>query len=319
MRIGEGECALIFAIARICRFPTTSHLMVTLYSSYIVCRTAITLSWDWMLPIVTRNVVLVLAVCTIWDFALLRGFKARMQPHKFNPAYPALFERKATSPIARDVVWTCVTACVASAYEIGLRHAWATGRLAYAVVPGAAPGTDGAWWAHWPTLLWMASWFYWQNIQFYTIHRAMHKWGTTSIPDVGAWLYKHVHSLHHESRNPTAFSGLAMHPVESAVYLTAALIPPAFGTHPIVFLYVLFNLLVAAPIGHSGFEEPGGGSFAHWLHHSLVNCNYAENVLPMDWLFGTFAADEEDAAKSMQKRQFVKTTVVKEGVRGKRA
>lgn len=99
-----------------------------------------------------------------------------------------------------------------------------------------------------------------QNIQFYTIHRAMHRWGVRlpfGLPDPGEWLYRHVHSLHHgegsraerragrplqprppsaAARNPTAFSGLAMHPFESAVYLTAALIPVAGGAHPVVFL-----------------------------------------------------------------------------------
>jgi sterol desaturase/sphingolipid hydroxylase (fatty acid hydroxylase superfamily) len=258
-----------------------------------------------MFPIVARNVLLVLTVCLIWDGALLGVFRARMAPHKFNPAYPALFERRQTAPIARDAAWTCVSACVAAAYEIGVRHLWATGRLAYGTVPGAEPGTDGAWWAHGPTLLWMATWFYWQNIQFYAMHRCMHKWGTTSVPDVGAWLYRHVHALHHEARNPTAFSGLAMHPVESAAFLSVALVPVLCGAHPAVFLYLLLNLQMSPAIGHSGFEDPGGGSQAHWLHHSLVNCNYAENVLPMDWLFGTFAADEAGAAASMERRRLL--------------
>jgi sterol desaturase/sphingolipid hydroxylase (fatty acid hydroxylase superfamily) len=34
-----------------------------------------------------------------------------------------------------------------------------------------------------------------------------------------------VHSLHHKSYNPTAFSGTNMHPVESTLYYSAALIP----------------------------------------------------------------------------------------------
>jgi hypothetical protein len=152
-----------------------------------------TFGWNWMAPIIIRNIALVVSVCAIWDGALLWCFRAGMAKHKYNPQYPAMFSRQQTAPIARDIAWSCVTACVASAYEIVLRHLWASGRLSYATIPGALPGTDGAWWTHWPTLLWMMTWFYWQNIQFYAMHRAMHKWGTTSIPDVGAWLYKHVH------------------------------------------------------------------------------------------------------------------------------
>lgn len=41
---------------------------------------------------------------------------------------------------------------------------------------------------------------YWRLAHFYAVHRMMHKWNTTSVPDVGAWLYKQVHSLHHKSR-----------------------------------------------------------------------------------------------------------------------
>lgn len=111
--------------------------------------------WHWVLPIVARNVLLVLAVCTVWDGALLSPmspFRSRMTPHKFNPSYPRFWTRNATAPIARDAAWSCVTAVVASVYEVACRLAWARGWLTYATVPGAAPGSDGAWWSHGPTV-----------------------------------------------------------------------------------------------------------------------------------------------------------------------
>ena len=37
------------------------------------------------------------------------------------------------------------------------------------------------------------------------------------VPDVGKFLYRKVHSLHHKSYNPTAFSGTSMHVVEATV------------------------------------------------------------------------------------------------------
>jgi hypothetical protein len=50
------------------------------------------------------------------------------------------------------------------------------------------------------------------------VHRCMHPWFDKNdkrwVPDVGRFLYRHVHSLHHKSYNPTAFSGTSMHPVE---------------------------------------------------------------------------------------------------------
>ena len=47
-------------------------------------------------------------------------------------------------------------------------------------------------------------------------------------------------------------------------------------------------------IGHDGYGPPGAASSAHWLHHNMVNCNYGENYAPFDWLFGSFASDEDD-------------------------
>lgn len=46
--------------------------------------------------------------------------------------------------------------------------------------------------------------------------------------------------------NPTAWSGVSMHPVESAAYYSAMLIPVYFGAHPLVMLYTKFDLTIAA-------------------------------------------------------------------------
>lgn len=47
----------------------------------------------------------------------------------------------------------------------------------------------------------------------------MHPWFPKNnkgmVPDVGRFLYKYIHSLHHKSYNPTAFSGTNMHPIEA--------------------------------------------------------------------------------------------------------
>jgi sterol desaturase/sphingolipid hydroxylase (fatty acid hydroxylase superfamily) len=59
---------------------------------------------------------------------------------------------------------------------------------------------------------------------------------------------------------------------------------------------------MAALIGHDGFGFPGGGSQPHWLHHTMVEFNYGENYAPLDWLFGSFAATEDDAFAIVQER-----------------
>ena len=113
------------------------------------------------------------------------------------------------------------------------------------------------------------------------------------IPDVGRFLYKHVHSLHHKSYNPTAFSGTSMHPVESALYFSAALIPVALGAavHPAVVLGCIVDCAVGAWLGHDGFPWPAGsGDYFHQLHHQYFECNYGAMHVPIDKWMGTFLA-----------------------------
>ena len=253
----------------------------------------------WVAAIVARYVLLMLLCAVVTDGAHLSPvspWRASMSRHKYSARYPALFERAGgTAPLARDAAWSCLTAAMAGLLEAAVLHACAAGRLAFA-------DTD-AWWTHAPTVVLMATWFYSQNVQFYAMHRCMHRWG---VPagwfDPGAWLYKHVHSLHHQAKNPSAVSGIAMHPVEAALYLSYALFPCAFAAHPIAVTYILHNLVAAAMLGHSGFEDPAQGSHPHFIHHQLVHVNYAENHLPIDWALGTFAATEEDAHASLQRR-----------------
>ena len=134
---------------------------------------------------------------------------------------------------------------------------------------------------------------------FYMIHRGMHPLNTTIIPDFGKFLYTYVHKLHHKSYNPTALSGISMHPVESTSYYTAALIPVYFCAHPIIFLFYKFDLIIGAQVGHDGHGAPATGSYGHYLHHALFEYNYGETYVPLDWLFGTFIDhDPRDVKKS---------------------
>jgi cytochrome b involved in lipid metabolism len=136
---------------------------------------------------------------------------------------------------------------------------------------------------------------YWRIAHFYWIHRTMHPWwdrnNTLAQGDLGAVLYRYVHSHHHKSYNPTSWSGISMYPVESISYISAALIPLMFrcGCHPWIHLYTKLDLVIGAQIGHDGFDAPGGASYFHQLHHAHFECNYGDAAgIPFDWLFGTF-------------------------------
>lgn len=236
-------------------------------------------------------------------------FRNQMQGYKFNPVYPKL------SQIVHDVFWSTMSTIISSLGEAAVLWAWANGRATVYTAPAGV-----AWYQDTATVLWLLSMPYWRLAHFYVLHRGMHRWNTKSIPDVGAFIYRWVHSLHHKSKNPTSWSGISMHPVESSGYYTAMLVPVLFGAHPLVMLYTKMDLTMAALIGHDGFgAPPGGGSQPHYLHHALVDCNYGENYAPFDWLFGTFVANEAEfqallaARESKSKSKAVEVEAPKSG------
>ena len=63
-----------------------------------------------------------------------------------------------------------------------------------------------------------------RGIHFFCVHRCMHPWFSVRRSaldgDVGATLYRWVHSLHHKSNNPGPWSSLSMHPVEHLFYFS---------------------------------------------------------------------------------------------------
>lgn len=196
-----------------------------------------------------------------------------MHPKKFNPKYPGEHH------LIRERTFTLLGIGMASAYEIVLLHCMAAGY--------AKCYTD-----FWAYPLWsifnMAYIGYWRDGHFYFIHRLMHPWKTTAIPDVGAFLYRHVHSLHHKSYNTGPWSGLSMHPVEHLIYYTCTLLPFFISLHPTAVYMNLLHATLSPVAGHDGHRSPGGGgSFFHYLHHSRFECNYGTPLVPLDRLFGS--------------------------------
>jgi len=122
----------------------------------------------------------------------------------------------------------------------------------------------------------------------------MHPWRINGIFDFGKVMYKYVHSLHHKSYNPTAFSGTNMHPIEATLYYSAAFIFLPFGAHPCIALGCIIDCGVGAWLGHDGFQWPGSGDYFHQLHHRHFDCNYGAMHVPIDWWLGTYAGSQDD-------------------------
>ena len=255
--ISAGAWKVVFAAA------------VLAFLSPLDAATALSLDAAWVGRIAARNLLLTWGVGGLWDFLHLSPsspLRAALAPHKFTPA-PVR-----SGQIPHDAFWASVSALVATCWEVAIWRWRALGALPLAEAPQG-------WWAHGPTLAWLLALPHLQIVHFWAVHRVMHRWFPRArrglaawAPDVGQWLYTWVHSLHHLSRDPTAFSGISMHPVESALFFTTMPLLALCGCHPVVILHAEFYNIVQAMIGHESYGSPSTGGHFHWLHHQLIEC-----------------------------------------------
>ena len=135
---------------------------------------------------------------------------------------------------------------------------------------------------------------------FYFTHRLIHT----------PFLYRHVHSVHHNSVNPSPWSSLSMHPVEHLIYFSGSLIHLLVPSHPLLAIYHLHIAGLGAVIGHIGFDKIVAGdekaidthAYAHYLHHKYFEVNYADGLIPWDKWTGTWHDGTEQGDALMQAR-----------------
>ena len=257
-----------------------------------------TLSFGWVVWIFLRNSALILI---LYGALELRLYVRRKQGSnfKYNGRFPAdhpsdvfMFRNQAIDSLIRTFgtglpIWT--------AYEVGLLWGWANG-----YGPWITFG-DSLW-----TFLALGLVLpLFHELHFYCIHRLIH------VPV----LYKWVHSVHHNSINPSPWSSLSMHPVEHLLYWSGTLIHLLLPSHPLLVLYHLQISGTGAVIGHIGFDKVETGkdsavnthAYAHYLHHKYFEVNYADGMLPIDkwmgtWHDGTKSADEQMKERFRRKR-----------------
>jgi sterol desaturase/sphingolipid hydroxylase (fatty acid hydroxylase superfamily) len=191
-----------------------------------------------------------------------------------------------TGNLEREITFTTLGWLQSAFWQCVFTHLWACGMLPMYTSFFTYPCYS---------VLVLMAMTYWREIHFYCAHRGMHPWFDREKGlldgDVGAFLYRHVHSLHHKSYNPGPWSGLCMHPVEHFLYYSCATLPPLFlCIHPMHFLYCKFHADIAPIAGHDGMDDPGGNGDFHWLHHAKFECNYGVPFpINLDKLFGTWA------------------------------
>lgn len=218
------------------------------------------------------------AALLVWG--VLHGLLRRRLAHRLIGQWPTWrdLRREASYSLASlcifaamgVLVWGAVMSGHLTVYQDPLRH----GRL---------------WlWLSLPALI------IWHDTYFYWTHRLLHT----------RWLFRHVHSVHHRSRQPSPWAAYAFHPVEALVNglvtpLALAVVPVHGG---VLLLFALHQILRNAH-GHAAVETMPRGFVQHWLgrqftttthhhlHHEHAVGHYALWFTWWDRLCGTLRED----------------------------
>ena len=112
------------------------------------------------------------------------------------------------------------------------------------------------------------------------------------------FLYKHIHSIHHQYHSPNGWVAQYVHPFELLTLgFFSTTSPWVIGCHPLT-TFIFQHFMVAISIdAHVGYDLPFmphrwfpfyGGSVKHDMHHQRPLTNYAPFYNYLDQIFGTF-------------------------------
>jgi sterol desaturase/sphingolipid hydroxylase (fatty acid hydroxylase superfamily) len=252
-----------------------------------------TLAWGWVLRLFLANCAAVFLFFGAIELRLyiLRGqgsrfkYNGRFPAERQNPAF--LFNSQNLDGLIRTFgtglpIWTF--------YEVGILWAYANGFVPWLRF------AQNPWYLGAVALLVPV----FHEAHFFCIHRLIH-WRP---------LYKYVHSVHHNSVNPSPWSSLSMHPVEHLLYFSTSLIHVIIPSNPILAIYQLHYAGLGAVVGHIGFDKIELGqkaacdshAYPHYLHHKYFEVNYGDGLVPLDKLFGTWHDGTAEAEARMQAR-----------------
>lgn len=139
------------------------------------------------------------------------------------------------------------------------------------------------------------------EVHFFCIHWLIHQ----------EPLYKWIHSVHHNSVNPSPWSSLSMHPIEGFLYHAVAFWHLVIPSNPIVALFQLHAAGFGAVNGHIGFDKLeitentplDSHAYTHYLHHKYFEVNYGgDGLIPLDKWFGTWHDGTKEGDIRMEAR-----------------
>ncbi len=256
-----------------------------------------TLQFGWIAWLFIRNTILVFLVFGALE---LRLYIQRKQANRFK--YNARFPADApadvfwfNSQIKDNMLRTFLSGLpIWTAYEVLLLWCWANGFGPWALWGDGRLGL-AVWLAAFALILPLI-----HELHFYCIHRLIH------LPK----LYKWIHSVHHNSINPSPWSSLSMHPIEHLLYWSDTLIHVLVPSHPLLLLYHFQISGTGAVVGHVGFDRIETSdsqaikthAYAHYLHHKYFEVNYADGTLPLDKWMGTWHDGTPEGDRAMIER-----------------
>jgi lathosterol oxidase len=122
------------------------------------------------------------------------------------------------------------------------------------------------------------------DVALYWAHRILHR----------PRLFRLIHRFHHRYTSPTAFTAMAVHPIELLTYQSLMLLPLfVLPVHVVGVIAVLVFQNYVAMVDHSGIDLH---SWLPWQpptrfhddHHVHFHVNYGQNLSVWDWIFGTY-------------------------------
>eukprot|EP00933_Yihiella_yeosuensis_P002740 TRINITY_DN10476_c0_g1_i1.p1 TRINITY_DN10476_c0_g1~~TRINITY_DN10476_c0_g1_i1.p1 ORF type:complete len:827 (+),score=85.73 TRINITY_DN10476_c0_g1_i1:63-2543(+) len=136
------------------------------------------------------------------------------------------------------------------------------------------------------------------DVSYFYLHWQLHRHRS---------LYKHIHALHHEYKQPFITVASHVHVVEfGAIFLFSTFPPAACGAHPLsAIVFHVIQTIVGIEDHVGWYETPTGwimdkltlgnfgGSMAHNLHHRVVWGNYSPIFNYLDRLCGLDVEEDE--------------------------
>jgi sterol desaturase/sphingolipid hydroxylase (fatty acid hydroxylase superfamily) len=273
------------------------HMAITLaYWAFVIPDFEVmkTLSWGWALWLYAVNAG---AIFVMYGSIELFWYVRRRQGtrFKYNAKFPSeqpsdvfWFKSQNTDNFLRSFFWSIP---LWTLVEVALLHVYAAG-----MVPWLTFAQNPVWLVV-LTLLAPAI----HEVHFFAIHRLIHT----------PFLYKWVHSVHHNSVNPSPWSSLSMHPVEGFLYHAVALWHLVIPSNPIIGLFQLHLAGFGAVNGHIGFDKLeiaearplNTHAYLHYLHHKYFEVNYGgDGLIPLDKWFGYWHDGSKEGDAQMNAR-----------------